>query len=58
MIQLLVVLVVVGVALYILNAIVPLDPRVRMVINALAGLFVFLFILDAFGLINLPLKLR
>ena len=58
MIGLLVVLVVVGVLVYIFNAIVPLDPKFRLVLNALVGLLLFLYVLQAFGLINIPLRLR
>jgi len=49
-ISLLVVLVIVGVVLYIFNALIPMDARIKMVINALVGLFLFLYILQAFGL--------
>jgi hypothetical protein len=50
MIGLLVVLVVVGVILYIFNALVPMDGRIKTVINALVALFVFLYVLQVFGL--------
>lgn len=58
MIGILVVVIVVGVIVYTFNAIVPLDPRFRVVVNALAGLLLFLYVLQAFGLISIPLRLR
>ena len=58
MISLLVVLIIVGVVLYLLNVLIPMDARIKTVINVLAGLFIFLYILDAFGLINLPMSLK
>lgn len=49
LISLLVVLVVVGVLLYLLNALVPLDPKIKTVINVIVGLCVFLWVLQIFG---------
>jgi len=50
MISILIVLVIVGVALYCLNTLVPMDPRIKTVINALVLLVVFLWILQALGI--------
>jgi hypothetical protein len=58
MINLLVVLVVVGVLVYLFNSLIPMDARFKMVLNALIGLFLFLYILSAFGLFTLPAGLR
>ena len=54
MISLLVTLVIVGVVLYLLNALVPMDGRIKMVINVLVCLFLFLYLLDVLGLWSMP----
>jgi len=50
MISILVVLIICGVLLYLLNALIPMDARFKMVINALVGLFLFLYVLDVLGI--------
>jgi hypothetical protein len=58
MVSLLIALVVIGVLLYLLNVLVPMDSRIKTVINAIVFLIVFLYVLQAFGVIhshNLPL---
>ena len=52
LIGLLVVLVIVGVALYVLNAVVPMDGKIKLVINAIVLVAVMLWVLEAFGLIG------
>ncbi len=49
MISILVVLVIAGVLLYLLNALIPMDPKFKMVINVLAALFLFLYCLQVLG---------
>lgn len=49
MISILVVLVIVGVVLYLLNTLVPMDSRIKTVINCLVFLFVFLWVLQVLG---------
>jgi len=49
MISILVVLVIAGVALYLLNALIPMDAKFKLVINALIGLFLFLYVLQVLG---------
>ena len=53
MISLLVTLVIVGVILYLLNALVPMDGRIKLVINALVCLFLFLYLLDVLGIYHI-----
>lgn len=50
MISILVALVIAGVLLYLLNVLVPMDQRIKTVINVLVCLFLFLYILSAFGI--------
>ncbi len=57
MISLLIALVVIGVLLYLFNLLVPMDQKIKTVINAIVFLIVFLYVLQAFGIIhshNLP----
>jgi hypothetical protein len=58
MIGLLVVLVVAGVIVYLINALIPMDSRFKLVVNVLIGLFLFLYLLQAFGLYQFPARLR
>ena len=53
MIGILVALVIVGVILYLLNNLVPLDPKIKMVINVLVCLFLFLYVLDVLGVYHI-----
>ena len=56
LISLLIVLLVIGVVLYLFNTLVAIDPRIKTVINVLVLLFVFLYVLQAFGIVhNLPM---
>ena len=49
-IGLLVVLVLIGIGLYVLNAVVPMDAKIKMIINAVVVILVLLWLLEAFGL--------
>ena len=56
LISLIIVLIVIGVGLYLLNTLVPMDPRIRTLINAVVLICVLLYVLSSFGLIgNVPL---
>lgn len=50
MISVIVALVIAGVLLYLLNALVPMDAKFKMVINALVALFLFLYVLNVLGI--------
>lgn len=52
LINLLVILVVVGVSLYLLNVLVPMDAKIKTVINCVVGVIIFLYVLQAFGIIH------
>lgn len=58
MISLLVALVIAGVVVYLVNALIPLDAKFKMVINVLVGLFLFLYVLQVLGLWHGPDLLR
>lgn len=50
MFSLIIVLILVGVGLYLLNTMVPMDSKIKTVINVLILLCVFLYVVEAFGL--------
>ena len=50
MITILVTLIVAGVLLYLLNYLIPMDAKFKMVINVLVGLFLFLYVLNVLGI--------
>lgn len=52
LIGLLVVLVIVGVLLWCINTLLPIDAKIRAIINVLVVLFVCLWLLQAFGLLG------
>jgi hypothetical protein len=52
LIGLIVVLIVVGVLLYLVNTIIPMDAKIKMIINVLVVLVVCLWLLQEFGLIG------
>ena len=58
MIELLVVLVVVGLCLYLVETYIPLSPPIQTVIRVVVVLFLILFILRVFGIVDVPLRLR
>lgn len=51
-ITLIVYLVVVGVLLYLLNVLIPMDGKIKTVINVLVGLAVFLWVLEVLGVVG------
>ena len=54
MIQLLVLLIVVGVVLYLINNYVPMAAPIKTIINVVVVLVVCLYLLSAFGLVDMP----
>jgi len=50
MVQLLVMVVIAGVIVWLVNALVPMDPKFKMVFNAIVGIALLLWVLYAFGL--------
>lgn len=51
-IELIVILCIIGVALYVLNAVVPMDAKVKTIINAVVIIAILLWLLEVFGLIG------
>jgi len=58
MIQMIVILVVLGFCLYLVETYIPMSPPVQMLIRAVVILFSVLYILSAFGIVNVPVNLR
>lgn len=53
MIQLLVVLILVGVGLYLINNLIPMDAKIKTIINVVVVVLVCLWLVQVFGLVNL-----
>lgn len=47
-----VVLVIVGVCLYLINLYIPMDAKIKQILNVVAVIFVILWLLEAFGLLD------
>ena len=58
MIELLVLLVVVGLVLYLIEAYVPLSPPIKTVIRVVVVLLLCIWLLRAFNVVDIPLRLR
>lgn len=52
LVSLIVVLVVVGVILWLINTYLPMEPRIKTVLNAVVVVFLVLWLLQAFGLLG------
>lgn len=52
MIQLIVILIIVGVLLWLLNTMIPMDAKIKTIINVLVVIVVILWILKVFGLLS------
>lgn len=55
MIGLIVLLVVVGVCLYMIENFVPMDATIKMVIRVVVVLCMILYLINAFGIVDIPL---
>jgi uncharacterized Tic20 family protein len=53
MLTILIYLVIIGVALYLVNSMVPMDGRIKMIINIVVVLATCIWLLEAFGLVNM-----
>jgi hypothetical protein len=52
MMQLIVILILIGVGLYLLNTLVPLDVKIKTIINVVIIIAVLLWVLKAFGIFS------
>lgn len=51
-ISLVLVLIVIGVVLYLINTLIPMDAKIKTIINVVVILAVLLWLLEAFGLLS------
>ena len=58
MIDLLIVLVIAGVCLFLIEQYVPLSPPIKTVIRVVVVLALCIYLLRAFGIVDVPLRLR
>jgi hypothetical protein len=58
MISVLILLVIVGVALYLLNTYVPMAAPVKTIINVVVVLILILYLLSVFGIADIPIPRR
>lgn len=49
-VSLLIVLVLVGVGLYLVNSVIPMDPKIKTILNVVVVILVLLWLLEAFGI--------
>lgn len=49
---LVIVLIVIGLCLYLVNSMIPMDPKIKMILNVVVVICVLLFVLQAFGLLG------
>lgn len=52
LVQLIVALVIVGVALWLINQYIPMDPKIKMILNVVVVIAVVLWLLSVFGLLG------
>ncbi len=58
---LIVILILVGAALYLINSVIPMDSKIKMIMNVVVVILVLLYVLQAFGLgsgLDQPIKLN
>ncbi len=59
--SLLIVLVLVGVGLYLVNTVIPMDAKIKTILNVVVVILVMLWLLDGFGVLgglNHPIRFR
>jgi VIT1/CCC1 family predicted Fe2+/Mn2+ transporter len=52
LIGLIVVLIIVGVLLYLVNSVIPMDGKIKLILNVVVVIAVLLWLLNAFGLLS------
>lgn len=57
-ISIIVVLVVMGLVLYLINTYIPMAQPIKTVLNVVVVLLLCLWLLNAFGIVNVPIRLR
>lgn len=57
-VTIIIVLVVVGVVLYLINTYIPMAGPIKSVLNVVVVILLCLWLLNAFGIINMPVQLK
>jgi hypothetical protein len=57
-ITIIIVLVIIGLVLYLLENYIPMSPPIKTVLRVVVVLCLCLWLLSAFGIVNVPLRLR
>lgn len=58
LISIIVVLVVMGLVLYLINTYIPMAQPVKTVLNVVVVLMLCLWLLNAFGIVNVPIRIK
>lgn len=58
LITIIVVLVVIGLVLYLINTYIPMARPVKTVLNVVVVLMLCLWLLNAFGIVNVPIRIK
>ena len=58
LISIIVVLVVMGLVLYLINTYIPMAKPVKTVLNVVVVLMLCLWLLNAFGIVNVPIRIK
>lgn len=58
MVTIIIVLVVVGLVLYLINTYIPMAGPIKRVLNVVVVILLCLWLLNAFGIINMPIQLK
>jgi hypothetical protein len=56
LISVVIALIIVGVLLYVVNSLIPMDAKIKSILNIVVVLAVILWLLNAFGLLNYRLR--
>lgn len=52
MLEIVIILILVGVALYLVNTLIPMDPKIKTILNVVVIIVVLLWLLQVFGLLG------
>jgi hypothetical protein len=55
MVSLIIGLIIIGVALWLVNTYIPMDQKIKTILNIVVVICVVLYLLQIFGLLNMPL---
>jgi hypothetical protein len=56
LISIVVTLIIIGVLLWVINSLIPMDAKVKMILNVVVIIAILLWLLNAFGLLNYRIR--